>query len=81
MLVEDKRAIGAVMTDGKIDHRMIQRSLRVIVQQIPPDCVGFQPNSRPGQRVGILTLGEIEQVDRLAQGVDQPPQRHPSSMI
>jgi hypothetical protein len=71
MMVEDQRAIGAIMTNAEIDHRMIQRPLWVIVQQIAADTLAF--GHIIGQAsISILTLGEIEEVDGVAQGVDQP---------
>ena len=71
MMVEDQCAIGAVMTDAEIDHRMIQRPLRVIVQQIAADALAF--GQIVGQAsIGILTFGEIENVDGVTQGIDQP---------
>src|SRR5882724_5497301 len=72
MMVEDQCAIGAVMTDAEIDHRMVQRPLRVIVQQVAPDTLAF--GQIVGQAsVGILTLSEIEKVNGVTQGVNQPP--------
>jgi hypothetical protein len=69
MMVEDQRAIGAVMTNAEIDHRMIQCPLRVIVQQITADSLAF--SQIVGQAsVGILTLSEIEQVNGVTQGIN-----------